>query len=328
MHLRRPGFSAENGQVSRTSIIIDCDPGVDDATALFLAFASPEELEILAVTTVAGNVDATLTARNARLIRQLAGREDVPVHAGAAVPLVRPPIVASHFHGESGLGALQVFEPTAPVASGHAANAIVDIVMSRPPGSVSMAVTGPMTNLALALRLEPRLADRLGTVVVMGGARRDGGNITASAEYNIYADPHAAHVVFGSGVSCVVLGLDATHQVRATPERLRRIKAIDTVAARSVATLIEFSVEIEERLVGGDSPPMHDPCTIAYLLRPNLFTAVPVDLRVETGSALTLGHTAVEFRLDAAQASIAPIRWVTRANDTAIFELIFERLAR
>jgi purine nucleosidase len=234
--------------VSRKALIIDCDPGVDDAVALFLAFASPEDLEILAVTTAAGNVDATLTARNARLIRQLAGREDVPVHAGAAVPLVREPIAAAHFHGESGLGTLPVFEPAAPVAPGHAAQAIVALVMSRPAGSVSMAVTGPMTNLALALRLEPALAGRLGTVVVMGGARREGGNITASAEYNIYADPHAADVVFRSGVSCVVLGLDATHQLRATPERLARIAAIDTVAAQSVATLIGFSSDIERRL--------------------------------------------------------------------------------
>jgi purine nucleosidase len=314
--------------VSRKALIIDCDPGVDDAVALFLAFASPEDLEILAVTTAAGNVDATLTARNARLIRQLAGREDVPVHAGAAVPLVREPIAAAHFHGESGLGTLPVFEPAAPVAPGHAATAIVDLVMSRPAGTVAMAVTGPMTNLALALRLEPALAERLGTVVVMGGARREGGNITASAEYNIYADPHAADVVFRSGVSCVVLGLDATHQLRATPERLARIAAIGTVAARSVATLIGFSSDIERRLVGGDSPPMHDPSTIAWLLAPQLFTAVPVDLQVETTSALTAGHTAVEFRLDAAAASVASIRWVTQVDHAAVFDLFYERLAR
>lgn len=314
--------------MSKTSLIIDCDPGVDDAIALFLAFASPEALEILAVTTVAGNVDARLTARNARLIRQIAGREDVPIHAGAQVPLVRPPIIASHFHGESGLGTLPVFEPAAPVAPSHAAVAIVDIIMSRPSGSVAMAVTGPMTNLALAMQLEPAIIDRLGTVVVMGGARREGGNITASAEYNIHADPHAADVVFRSGVRTVVLGLDATHQVRATPARLAAIRAIDTEAARAVATLIEFSSDIERRLVGGDSPPMHDPCTIAWLLAPALFTAVPVDLQVETASPLTLGHTAVEFRLDAAAASVATNHWVTEADADGVFALMLERLAR
>lgn len=314
--------------MTRTALIIDCDPGVDDAIALFLAFASPESLEILAVTTAGGNVNAALTARNARLIRQLAGREEVPVYAGAAVPLVREPIVASHFHGESGLGTLPVFEPAAPTAPGHAAQAIIDIVMSRPAGSVSMAVTGPMTNLALALRLEPAIAGRLGTVAVMGGARTEGGNITASAEYNIFADPHAAHVVFTSGVHTLVFGLDATHQVRATPDRLARIAAIDTVAARSVANLIGFSAEVGRRLVGGAAPPMHDPCTIAWFLAPQLFTAVPVDLKVETASPLTAGNTAVEFRLDAAAASVATTRWVTTADADGVFDLIFERLAR
>ena len=314
--------------MQKTSLIIDCDPGVDDAIALFLAFASPEALEILAITTAAGNVEAELTARNARLIRQIAGREDVPVYAGAQVPLVRPPIVASHFHGESGLGTLPVFEPATPIAPGHAANAIVDIVMSRPSGSVAMAVTGPMTNLALAMRLEPAIVDRLGTVAVMGGARNEGGNITASAEYNIHADPHAADIVFRSGVKTVVLGLDATHQVRATPARLEAIKAIDTDAARAVATLIDFSADIGRRLVGGAFPPMHDPCTIAWLLAPELFTTAPVDLRVETGSPLTLGHTAVEFRLDAAAASVATNHWVTEADADGVFALMLDRLAR
>jgi len=312
--------------VTRTALIIDCDPGVDDAIALFLAFAAPERFELLAVTTVAGNVEAELTARNARLIRQIAGRQDVPVYVGAAAPLVRPPIVADHFHGESGLGRLAVFEPDAPAAQGEAAQAIVDLVMSRPPGAVSIAVMGPMTNLALAMRREPALAGRLATVVAMGGARREGGNITASAEFNIYADPHAADEVFASGCRAVVLGLDATHQVRATPERVARVRAIDTAAARTVAELLDFSVDTERRFVGDDSPPMHDPCTIAWLLAPEAFTAVPVDLRVETTSPLTMGHTAVEFRLK--DPAAATVRWVTQVDAEVVFEVIFERLAR
>ncbi|MFZ5670997.1 MAG: nucleoside hydrolase [Pseudomonadota bacterium] len=312
--------------MSRTSLILDCDPGVDDAFALFLAFASPESLELLGVTTTAGNVEARLTARNARLIRQLADREDVPVYAGAETPLVRPPIVASHFHGESGLGNLEVFEPARPAEPGHAAAFIAETVMSRPPGSVSMAVTGPMTNLALALELSPAIAGRLGTVVVMGGARREGGNITASAEYNIHADPHAAERVFASGCPVVTLGLDATHQVRASPERVRAVKALDTPAARTVARLLDFSVHVEKTLVGGDSPPLHDPCTIAWLLAPQLFTAVPVDLKVETASPLTMGHTAVEFRLP--EGFVPTVRWVTEVDHEAVFALMLERLAR
>jgi purine nucleosidase len=312
--------------MARIPLIIDCDTGVDDAIALFIAFASPETLELLAITTVGGNVGADLTARNSRIIRQIADREDVPVYAGAELPLVRPPIAASHFHGESGLGHFKVFEPKVPVAQGYAALAIIEKVMSRPPGAVSIAVTGPMTNLALALRLEPTLASRLGMVVAMGGARREGGNVTASAEYNIFADPHAAHVVFTSGAPVVVLGMDATHQVLATHERTRAIAAIDTPAARTVSELLDFYWGVQRQLVGGEAPPMHDPCTIAWLLAPELFTTAPVDLQVETSSPLTLGHTAVEFRLKDPAAS--KIRWVTEVDADAVFDLFIDRLGR
>lgn len=309
-----------------TKLIFDCDPGVDDAVALFLAFASPEALEILAVTTVGGNVAADLTARNAALIRQIAGREDVPVYAGAQRPLVRKPIEADHFHGESGLGTLPIFTPAKGAAEGHAANVIVDLVMRHAPGDVTLAVTGPLTNLALAMRLEPAIVPRLGPVVVMGGARTEGGNITGSAEYNIHADPHAAHVVFGSGARCVVMGLDVTHQVRSDPARTAAIAAIDTPAARASADLLAFSNAIERDIVGGSGAPIHDPCVIAYLLAPQLFTLRPCELKVEIASSLTLGHTAVEFRL--ADPAKATIQWATQADADGIFALLNAALAR
>ncbi|HYD44004.1 MAG TPA: nucleoside hydrolase [Phenylobacterium sp.] len=308
--------------MSAKSLIIDCDPGVDDAIALFLAFGSPE-LDLIGITTVAGNVSAALTARNARLIRQVAGREDVPVIAGADRPLVRLPVEADHFHGESGLGRLPVFEPDAPLAEGQAADFIAAEVMRRPAGSVTLAVTGPMTNLALAFEREPALPARLAAVVAMGGARSEGGNITASAEYNIHADPHAAQAVAASGCRLVMLGLDVTHQVRATPERIARIAGVATPQARAVADLLDFAVETERRFVEGGAPPLHDPCTIAYILRPDLFTTRPCRLEVETQSALTLGHTAVEFRVDPASATC---QWATWADAEAVFALITERL--
>lgn len=309
-----------------TPLIIDCDPGVDDAVALLLAFASADRLDLLAVTTVGGNVPAHLTERNARIVRQIAGREDVPVFGGAGAPLVRPAEAASHFHGESGLGRLEVFEPAAPAASGRAASAIAELVMSRPPGSVTVAAMGPLTNLALAMRLEPALARRLARVVSMGGARREGGNITASAEYNIWTDPHAAEVVFGSGCPVVALGLDATHQVRTTPDRLAAIKALGTPAAAAAARLLEFSQDVADRLLGGEAPPLHDPCTVAWLLEPELFTAAPVELRVETNSPLTLGHTAVEFRLK--DPAAATVQWVTKVDAEGVYDLLLERLGR
>jgi purine nucleosidase len=308
--------------VSIQSLIIDCDPGVDDAVALFLAFAAPE-LNLLAITTVGGNVPGALTQRNARIMRQIAGREDVPVFGGAERPLKRPPAGAGAFHGPEGLGDLEPFQPSGIVGDGPAANAIVDLVMSRPQGSVAVAVMGPMTNLALAMRRERRLADWLGPVVIMGGARSEGGNITPSAEFNIWADPDAAAVVFGSGCDVIVFGLDATHQVRATEARIAAVEAIDSAAARATASMLRFSQRVEREIVGWDSAPLHDPCTIAWLLRPDLFETRPCRIEVETTSDLTRGHTAVEFRVDPATARH---RWAVAADGQGVFDLIVDKL--
>ena len=304
------------------ALIIDCDPGVDDAVGLFLAFASPE-LELLAVTTVGGNVPVKATARNARIMRQIAGREDVPVHAGADRPLKREPAGAGEFHGAEGLGDLTPFEPDAPLADDRAVEAICDLVMARAPGQVAVAVMGPMTNLALALRREPALAARLGPVVVMGGARSEGGNITASAEFNIWADPDAAAEVFASACQVIVFGLDATHQVRATEERIAAVEAGGTQSSRAAASMLRFSQRIERTVVGWDAPPLHDPCTVAWLLAPDLFETRPCEIRVETVSDLTRGHTAVEFRIDPATARH---HWATRADGQGVFDLIAARL--
>lgn len=312
--------------VTPRPLIIDCDPGVDDAIALLLAFACPEALDVLAVTTVGGNVDASQTARNACIVRQLAAREDVPVFAGAEAPLAREPVAASHFHGPTGLGDLQVFAPEKGPAAARAAEAIVRLVMARSPGAVAFAATGPLTNLALALRQEPAIARRLGPVVVMGGARVEGGNITASAEYNMHADPHAAAEVFAAGLDLTLIGLDATHQVRATPERVKALAAVPTASARTAAALLDFAYRTQLDLVGWDSPPLHDPCTIAFLLDPTLFETVPANLQVETASSLTLGHTAVEFRVGAAHTANA--RWAVKADGEGVFALLQDRLAR
>lgn len=306
------------------ALIIDCDPGVDDAVALLLAFASPE-FDLLAITTVGGNVPAEKTARNARILRQIAGREDVPVFVGAERPLAREPAGAGEFHGAEGLGDLAPFEPDAPTAEGTSAEAIVRAVMSRPAGAVDVAVLGPMTNLALAMRAEPALAARLGRVAVMGGARSEGGNITASAEFNVWADPDAAAEVLASGCKVTMMGLDATHQVRATEDRIRAIEAGGTPSAQAAASMLRFSQRVEREIVGWDAPPLHDPCPVAWLLKPELFTLAPCRIAVETRSDLTRGHTAVEFRVDPAAANHV---WATRADADGVFALIAERLGR
>ena len=309
--------------MDRRQLIIDCDPGVDDAVALFLAFASPE-LDILGVTTVAGNVDAALTARNARLIREIAGREDVPVFAGCTRPMARAPIEAAHFHGVSGLGTLDIFEPKAPLAPEHSIDFIVRTVMAAPAGAISLAITGPCTNVALAIVREPRVAEKLGDVVIMGGALREGGNVTASAEYNIFADPHAAHIVVASGARVIMLGLDVTHQIRATPARIAAIDTLGSGPARAVANLLTFSSDMERRHAEDLGAPLHDPATIAYLLRPDLFVTKPCALQVEINSPLTLGHTAVEFR--PGLAGPLATQWATGADADGVFALLTARL--
>ncbi|MDX2235101.1 MAG: nucleoside hydrolase [Hyphomonadaceae bacterium] len=301
-------------------IIIDCDPGVDDAVALLLAFAAPEALDILAVTTVAGNVSAALTARNACVIRALAGRPDVPVFAGCTRPMVRAPIEAEHFHGETGLGSLPFDEPAHGPAPEHAVNAIVRLVTDAP-APVTLVVTGPCTNLAMAFLMAPALVDRIDEVVIMGGARSEGGNVTPSAEYNIFADPHAAHVVLTMARAVTVLSLDVTHQIRTTAARTAALARVGGPRALAAVSLLEFSSAATAAYGQGDGAPLHDPATIFWLLAPHLFVARPCRVDVEIAAPLTLGHTAVDF-----QAS-GNARWVTHADADAIFAILNERLA-
>ncbi|MBU1385278.1 MAG: nucleoside hydrolase [Alphaproteobacteria bacterium] len=304
--------------MSRQALIIDCDPGVDDAVALMLAFGS-SDLDLLAVTTVGGNAPLKKTTRNALMLRQIAGREDVPVHAGAERPLRRKPAGAGAFHGEEGLGFITPFPTTRLVADGHGVDAILNAVAAREPGTVALAVLGPMTNLALALRREPMLARRLGPVAIMGGARSEGGNITASAEFNVWADPEAADEVMRSGLPVTLFGLDATHQVRATEARIAAVAGLQTPMAETAAAMMRFSQTVEREIVGGDAPPVHDLCPVAWLARPDLFDLAPCRIQIETGSELTRGHTAVEFREGVAGA--LPHRWATSADADGVFEL-------
>ncbi len=306
--------------MTRQSLIIDCDPGVDDAVALMLAFGAGE-LDLLALTTVGGNVPVEKTARNARMLRQIAGREDVPVFMGAERPLRRTLGTAAEFHGPEGTGDLEPFEPDAPCADGHAADAIVALTEGRPAKSVALAVLGPLTNLALALRRDSGLADRLGPVAVMGGARSEGGNITASAEFNIWADPDAAAEVLASRCEVILFGLDATHQVRATEARIAAIEALGTPKGDVAAAMMRFSQRVEREIVGWDAPPVHDPCPVAWLLKPELFELKPCRIRVETESEITRGHTAVEFR-EAVAGEPLRRRWATRADADGVFALL------
>lgn len=308
------------------SVIIDCDPGVDDGVALLLAFAAREHLDLLGVTTVAGNVAGDLTARNACLIREIARREDVPVFAGCTRPLVRAPIEAGHFHGETGLGDLPIVTPRCGVTPESAVDFLVRTLCAAAPGSITVVITGPMTNVAAAIAREPRALRGVREFAIMGGARSEGGNITASAEYNIYADPHAAQAVFNAGAPVVAFGLDASHQVRATPARTAAIAALGSEMARAAAQLIEFSNSLPANGPRAQGSPLHDPCPVAWLIEPSLFEFVPCYIDVETESSLTMGHTAVEFRPCADRRQ--NVAWAIRADAAGIFALLNRQLAR
>jgi purine nucleosidase len=305
----------------RQAIILDCDPGVDDAIAILLALKSPEKLHVLGITTVAGNVGIDNTTRNACLLRQVAQRKDVPVYRGVDRPLVRPAVLADDFHGPDGLGDYPVFTPDDGQESQSAIDFIVETLRTHEAGGVTLAVTGPLTNIATAMTQAPEIKARVKQIVLMGGARSEGGNITASSEYNIYADPDAAAIVLASGCPLVVLGLDATHQVRGTPERIARIYALANPVADLAADTLAFSNTLPGNMEGATDAPLHDPCVIAYLLAPHLFETRSASIRVETMSDLTRGHTAVEFRPDywGVPHNAA---WVTHIEADSVFDLL------
>jgi purine nucleosidase len=259
-------------------------------------------------------------------LREIAARPDVPIHAGCVRPLRRTAVEAGHFHGESGLGTLPIRAVHGTPAPAHAVDFIVATLLAAAPASVTLVATGPLTNVAVALAREPEIRRGLREVAIMGGARSEGGNITASAEYNIHADPDAAAAVFGSGCTVVAFGLDATHQVRATPARVEAIRGIGSAPALAVAELLAFSNALPANGPAAIGSPLHDPCPIAWLLRPELFRLRPCHVDVELGSPLTLGHTAVEFR--AAARRPQNVLWATEADGEGVFALLGETLAR
>jgi len=280
--------------VQTQKIIIDTDPGQDDAVAILLALASPE-LEVLGITVVAGNVPLRLTQKNALQICELAGKPHVPVYAGASRPLVRGLVTAEHVHGRTGLDGPALPEPTMQVQPQHAVDFIIEQVRQQPAGSVTLCTLGPLTNVALALQRAPDIALRVQQIVMMGGGFSEGGNITPAAEFNIYVDPHAAHGVFESGIPLVMMPLDVTHQVLTTKKRLEAIAALDTPVARATVQMLEFFERYDEQKYGSDGGPLHDPCVIAYLLKPALFQGRDCNVTIECGSELTMGMTVVDW---------------------------------
>lgn len=307
-------------------IIIDCDPGQDDAVALFLAMASPDELDILGITAVAGNVPLALTERNARQMCDIAGRADIPVFAGCDRPMVRELITAEKIHGNTGIDGVNIVDPVTPLQEQHAVDFIVDTLRAAKDESVTLVPTGPLTNIGTAIDRAPDVIAKIERLVIMGGAMREGGNYSPSAEFNILVDPHAANIVFNCGRPITAMGLDVTHQVLSTRDRVARIDALDNPVATATAGMLSFFHRHDSEKYGAEGAPLHDPCTIAWLLQPDLFDGKVCNLCVETKSELTMGHTAIDFW----HVTDRPhnVNWIYEVDADGFYELLTSRLAR
>ncbi|CAN7202691.1 nucleoside hydrolase [Phyllobacterium sp. LjRoot231] len=306
-------------------IIIDTDPGQDDALAILLAFASPE-LEVLGITAVAGNVPLALTQLNARKICELAGRPDARVFAGADRPLMRPLVTAEHVHGKTGLDGPDLPEPVMKLQDQHAVDFIIETLRTEEAGSVTLCALGPLTNIAQVLIRAPELAPRIQEIVLMGGGFFEGGNVTPTAEFNIYVDPHAAQIVLQSGVPVVILPLDVTHKALTTAKRIGRFRAMGTKAGDASVALLEFFERFDEEKYGSDGGPLHDPNVIAYLLKPELYRGRQCNVMVDAANELTLGMTVVDWwGVTDRHKNALYIRYV---DDEGFFDLLTERVAR
>lgn len=273
-------------------IILDCDPGHDDAVAIMLAAGNPG-IELLGITTVAGNQTLPKVTRNALAVCAAAGIS-VPVAAGATVPLVRPQVVADDIHGDTGLDGPALPEATIDLDPRHAVDFIIDTVLAHDPGTVHLVAVGPLTNIALAMRKEPAIIERVKSVVLMGGAYTRG-NVTPAAEFNIYVDAEAAQAVFAAAWPVTMVGLDLTHQAGATPDVLARIGAIGGPLAEFVVDMLEFFRSAYKTRFGFDHPPVHDPCAVARIIDPSVFTTKPAGVTVELAGSHTYGMTVTDF---------------------------------
>lgn len=305
-------------------VILDCDPGQDDAVALLLALAHPTRLNVLGITTVAGNVPLALTQRNARIMCAIAGSK-TNVYAGCDRPLNRELVTAEEVHGRTGIDGIDITEPDVPLCEQHAVDFIIETLLASEPESVTLVPMGPLTNIAKAIQTEPQILGHIKEVVLMGGAMREGGNVTPSAEFNIFVDPEAAETVMQCGRPLVVMSLDVTHLVLATPRRIKAIKSGNNAVCDAVAAMLEYFNRFDTQKYGSEGAPLHDPCTVAYLLEPALFEGKLCNVSVETRSELTLGHTSVDFWHVTDRPKNA--LWIDKVDADGFFGLLTRSLA-
>ena len=306
-------------------IIIDTDPGQDDAVAILLALASPE-LDILGITAVAGNVPLPLTQRNARIVCEIAGRPEMRVFAGCERPLKRELITAEYVHGKSGLDGIEIFEPATPLQDGHAVDFLIETLRREAPGSVTLCPLGPLTNIAEAFTRAPDIVGRVAEIVLMGGAYFEVGNVTPAAEFNIYVDPEAADIVFRAGVPLVVVPLDVTHRALTSRGWIEQLRAMGSRVGTAVAGLTDFFERFDMAKYGSQGAPLHDACVIAYLLKPDLFTGRHINVVIETRGEFTAGMTVADWwRVTGREPNAMFLGTIDREG---FYEMLTERLAR
>ena len=306
-------------------IIIDTDPGQDDAVAILLALASPE-LDVLGLTAVAGNVPLPLTQKNCRIVCELADKADVKVFAGCDAPLSRKLVTAEHVHGKTGLDGPQMADPVMPLQDAHAVDFIIETLRSEPAGTITLCPLGPLTNIAQAFTKAPDIVEKVQEIVLMGGAYFQVGNITPAAEFNIYVDPEAADIVMKSGVSLVMMPLDVTHKALTNRDRVEGFRDLGNEVGRMVAAWTDFFERFDKEKYGSEGAPLHDPCVIAYLLKPELFSGRYVNVEIEKQSELTLGMTVADWWGVTDRAPNA--MFIGDVDAQGFFDLLTERLAR
>jgi purine nucleosidase len=310
----------------RHSIIIDTDPGLDDAVAILLAFAAAEELEVLGLVAVAGNLPLAQTERNARRVCELAGRRDVPVYAGCARPILRPLATAARVHRETERDRLSLSDPTAPLQPQHGVDFVVETLLASEPGTITLCALAPLTNIAMALVKAPDIIGKIRELVVMGGACFEPGNVTPAAEFNMHVDPHAAAIVFGSGIPITMIPLDVTHQLVTTEVRLAALRALANRCGMSVVALLAAFEKNRRAKFGSRARALHDPAVIGYLLRPNLYEGREVNVAVETQSPLTIGMTVVDWW--GVTGRKPNVRFMNSVDADGFYDLLTEKLAR
>ena len=305
-------------------LIFDCDPGQDDAISLMMALSPNSGLDIKAITTVAGNTSLTKCQRNARMIAQICGREEVPIYAGCDRPLKYPLATAEEVHGAEGLSGIEIFEPDIKLQSEHAVDAIIRLCRAHK--NIVLVPTGTLTNIATVFTRAPDIIPHISEIVLMGGARAEAGNITPSAEFNIYVDPHAADIIFSVKVRKTVLSLDVTHKALINERHIAQIEALNTKLSRVLTDMLRSDyAEYDRAKFGTAGTPIHDACTTAYLLRPEIFTFKSVSVCVETKSEITRGHTSVDVW--GMTDRKADTNWAIGVDRDAFFALMLERIS-